>query len=515
MKKRQDTVIYMAILIVVLLAVTAWALSAFGSKGEPTILNTLALQIMPGKWTTYVNAQGKAWQVPKGSEEFQVSSRPDNYPRFLSGKVDPVDARPGSTQTMTVVVLSIGQPQSVVATVQHDNGEDTVPLQLMGTKAMAENELQNREILVDQKGVVVINNGATLPATKSEIASVIASLISSANAEGAMEYTYEGSWTVHDTHQTTYRTSFVATDNQNRQDAWSIPWSDPTCSYNSSGQLLASCTVSTGGYGYDGNSTLSNVSINLSGTAILAKSPGTAMTLGASAQVGIAGSGAMQENYVCYTDADGDKYTPSANVVPQSSSCGSGYVSGANVLPNQANVTSAAPTLDCKDSDGNVFPGQTAWFTSSSGGSWDYNCSGVVQYYDPYYITDWAGQQTYNGGTLIQKVHLYDASAGGAEITTYGSADYCGYYTSGQLFCPTINGTVVDHINNNVVYASAMVLPCGATDPGTKIQTVYCGWPNGGGPSSNNSCAFQASLAAGGYGRPGAPNNTPFTQSCR
>ena len=62
---------------------------------------------------------------------------------------------------------------------------------------------------------------------------------------------------------------------------------------------------------------------------------------------------------------------------------------------------------DCDDTDKNVHPGQTAWFTSpSNGGTWDYNCDTTVQheYYEGIIVgtdvcKDCGGKLCFNGLT--------------------------------------------------------------------------------------------------------------------
>lgn len=65
----------------------------------------------------------------------------------------------------------------------------------------------------------------------------------------------------------------------------------------------------------------------------------------------------------CYVDKDGDRYSPSSGT----KKC-------------QANSMLGSVGDDCCDSDANVHPGQTAYFsTQTNCGGFDYNCDGIVR----------------------------------------------------------------------------------------------------------------------------------------
>ncbi len=73
-------------------------------------------------------------------------------------------------------------------------------------------------------------------------------------------------------------------------------------------------------------------------------------------------SASTWQNLTGYTDGDGDTYRASGG---QSVCSGSSLPGG---------YYSTQGTVDCNDSNSNVKPGQTSYFTTSAGGSFDYNC---------------------------------------------------------------------------------------------------------------------------------------------
>jgi len=78
-----------------------------------------------------------------------------------------------------------------------------------------------------------------------------------------------------------------------------------------------------------------------------------------------------------YTDCDGDTFTPTGAITTMACSVPSTRPPG---CPSGAWLSSASAMLDCFDTNANVRPNQTAYFTSSSGRptlAYDYNCDGA------------------------------------------------------------------------------------------------------------------------------------------
>lgn len=318
---------------------------------------------------TYLNAKGEKWSIPQGEYAFTVSSNPKFYPRFLSGDIDPLDVQVGDTQRMKIVVVDVAQPKRVWAEIEHDAGKDTVQLTLTGTKALAREELERRPYLVDESGELILNDALGL-----SVKSIVEKLVNRAEAAGEQEYTYEGSWVVHDTHTKTYRTTFNAESMAGKYDNFVMAWSDPVCTFDSNGFLSAAgCALSgTMVEGFDGNTNISGATVILSGSAVFAFSPGTTITIG-TGRFGteanlIQGGATIRKAQLYFSDADGDGYT--ANIEKNIT----GGIVARNVQGGQLN-----PTIDCYDLNANAKPGQTAYFSANRGdGSFDYNCDNTA-----------------------------------------------------------------------------------------------------------------------------------------
>ncbi|MDO8435119.1 MAG: hypothetical protein Q7S89_00330, partial [bacterium] len=335
----------------------------------------------------YVNAKGQEWSIPTGEYAFNVSSKPTQYPRFISGDIDPLDVKVGDTQRMTIVVVDIASPKQVWAEIEHDAGKDTVQLSLTGTKAVAREELERRPYLVDESGKLILNDASNRISVKS----VVEKFIARADAAGEAAYTYEGSWVVHDTHTKTYRTTFVAESQAGRRDEYALAWSDPVCRFFSNGFLQESCNPGSGNVeGFDGATAyLGSFSINLGANAHFVFNSGTSIDLSGGAKFGdqtnIANGATIEKGYIYYSDGDGDGYTTSVQRYYFSTPSQSLYVRAQSVNgatdPSNAQVPITA-NLDCYDSGTNAqyaFPGQTNFVSSVRGdGSWDFNCSGAL-----------------------------------------------------------------------------------------------------------------------------------------
>jgi len=322
---------------------------------------------------SYVNAKGQEWSIPTGEYAFNVSSKPNAYPSFISGDINPLDVKVGDTQRMKIVVVDVATPKRVWAEIEHDTGKDAVPLTLMGTKAVAHEDMEKRPYLVDESGKLILNDASNGVSVKS----VVEKFIARADAAGEAAYEYEGSWVVHDTHTKTYRTTFTAESQAGGRSQFTMAWSDPVCAFNTFGQLSAAgCSLSGNMVeGFDGDMNISGATVILSGSAIFAYSPGTTITIGTgrfgTAANPIQGGASIRNTQLYFSDADGDGYT--ADIEKNIT----GGIIARNVPGGQLN-----PTLDCYDSGtnaSNVHPGQTAYFGAPYGSnSFDYDCNGSI-----------------------------------------------------------------------------------------------------------------------------------------
>ena len=260
-----------------------------------------------------------------GVIEYKVSSSSDNAVQFKKVIVNPLDVYVGDWQEFTVEVYSVNGISEVITTTQLDN--DVLDLPLV-------------KLSEDDKGIEKWSAG----------------------------------WTVYDTHETTYETTFIATDNLGNSNSVTIGWSDPTpCTdlndHEAAFFLTVDCTLDVGIIeGIDsGNITISSgVTLTLSGSSSFIFTPGYSIIIKSGATIAISG-GSIRKAYLFYPDADGGNYSPTSTRTWSSSPSYPGYVRAASTLG----------TNDCYDSNANAYPGQTSSFTTNRGdGSYDYNCDG-------------------------------------------------------------------------------------------------------------------------------------------
>jgi hypothetical protein len=243
-------------------------------------------------------------------------------------------------------------------------------------------------------------------------------LVARAEAQALVEYTYEGSWVVNDTHTKTYRTKFIATDENGQNDDLLLAWSDPVCNFDAGGALLGGgCTVSEGVEGFDGgNVTLSaftGQTITLNGTATFVWNghEGRSITIPEGSEF-VLGGGSIKQGPLYYNDVDGDSYAQSAEMHYE---CQDQCYPEIRVKDSPSRPWSGLTLenggIDCKDAVENdsvdVHPGQTAYFinpingTQPNGGQWDYDCSGGAT----------GGWGEYRGNTWVETI--YSALSGG------------------------------------------------------------------------------------------------------
>ncbi|KKK77776.1 hypothetical protein LCGC14_2850200, partial [marine sediment metagenome] len=319
------TVIFVVLIFVVGYGVKEWRLS--GEKA------TKDRDAVVGE---YINKKGQKWTIPEGKYEFQVSSI-EEYPRFISGVIDPLDVHVGDIQKMQVVISGDVPLTRVWAEIETDSDIEIVDMALTEEKALTRDSFENNPYLVDDKGKLIING------VSPQWTATFSGLIKQAQAQGVMEYVYEGEWTVRDTHTETYRTKFIVEDEQGRTDEMTLAWSDPVCTFSGGGALQTDCTITTGVEGVD------NVNMSFSGSqtitlngGTLAFNPNKTFTIG-SGQIVLGGGTIDAEKYLYYTDVDGDGHSPSAAISTNSS---------VGPLSQKIRVYLASGTADCHDGAG-------------------------------------------------------------------------------------------------------------------------------------------------------------------
>ncbi|MEK7464390.1 MAG: hypothetical protein AAB617_01280, partial [Patescibacteria group bacterium] len=166
-----------------------------------------------------------------------------DWPRFVSGEINPPDVHVGDIQRFKIVVESPSPIVSVVADIETDNGIKNLPL----------TNTRNQE-----------NGGGV----------------------------WIGEWKVYDTHDTFYHTTFVARDQAGNENSLTLAWSD-VCGIPFSGNwpMTSACTISSAD-GVIGTVALQanagNLTINSSfGTnGSITINSGTSIVVGATISVG-------------------------------------------------------------------------------------------------------------------------------------------------------------------------------------------------------------------------------------
>ncbi len=321
----------------------------------------------------YTNAKGQPWAIPTGASNFTVSSK-ETYPRFVLGTIDPTKVSIGDTQHMQIVVRDNVPLVKVWAEVENDKGIDSIPLTLGASSTVSYNTIENQKYLVGDDGKLVVNDGGNkTPA----IVALIQSLFQKASAEQAVDYSYSGIWSVHDTQTITYHTTFYAIDAQNRTTKLVLAWSDP-CSLGSNGYLQADCSLTSATDGTDGVSTnLQSFNLTLNSGGLYVVNPGYSITIN-SGSITFNGGSVNTNEYLYYTDADGDQYAANGTKSANAASSWSGHI--------RSSSYAHGGTFDCNDTLSGANQSDTNWW-NALGSNWasgysagDYNCDGTVSY---------------------------------------------------------------------------------------------------------------------------------------
>ena len=376
----------------------------------------------------YKNAKGDPWSIPAtGGDQFNVASQ-ETYPRFVLGSVNPVKVSLGDTQTMQIVVRDNVPVVKVWAEVENDKSTDVIPLKLGASSTVSYSTIENQKYLVDSNtGKLVVNDGNHRTPV---VVALVQSLFQKAEAEQAVDYSYSGSWVVHDTRTVTYHTTFYALDAQGRTISLTLAWSDP-CAW-SSGVLQSNCNLAGATDGVDNapmsiGTSATSLTLNMTSNAILAFNPGQSLTIpSANNKITIDSTSQISKSYLYYTDADGDGYAPNATMSNNSASSWSGHV----------RVYASKGTNDCNDNDSRANPGNTKWWASAGNSGWasgftagDFNCGKESSYPNS------AGLVPYNSTYQSSGYpsNYYNGSAWATGIDPWGGDELCYYNTYGYL----------------------------------------------------------------------------------
>lgn len=413
--------------------------------------------------SSYTNAEGERWAIPDGEYDFKVSSE-EAYPRFVLGSVNPVKVSLGDTQHMSVVVRDNVPLTKVWAEIENDKSTDTVPLVLGASSTVSWSDIQSQKYLVDAEGKLVINDGNNRTGV---IANLIQSLVRKAEADQAVDYSYSGSWVVHDTQTITYHTTFFAEDTLGRKTQLTLAWSDPC--FTGGGTITTGCSATNVVTGYDGQNLMlsgSGIAVNLAASTLVYNSGKSISGLTNGNSIVIGANSSISENNLWVIDNDGDPYPvqvgdnslnmyyygPSNSVLSYRNNSGS-VVNTSNTGARRGSSVSglvANGTYDCDDYNSYVKPGQTRWFTwpiadsggtSPKNGTFDYNCDGTTntsgwlnfgqdqapQYPGPTAVTSYANMCicSYNNcGSIVAAPAPYNYS----NWPSYDSPTICGSY---------------------------------------------------------------------------------------
>jgi len=328
--------------------------------------------------------------IGKGTTTYTLSSGDEKLPEFKSAVVDPLDVLPGDNQTFTVTVYSPYNVLFVTSTTELDNSILNLDFE---------------KISDDEAGTS----------------------------------TWKATWIVNDTHAIEYRTNITATDSAGNENSVGLSWTDSCQSDITQGQEnfinTEDCSTLAGSVG---GLDMGKLTI-ASGFTMTLSSGSTWVYNGGADSIQIEGvlafeGGKIKKGYLFYLDTDGDNYTGVTYLNYSTSSTLSGYV--------RAKDREGTAGEDCYDNNNNVFPGQTAYFTSQyaiidDGTSWDYNCDTIT-----------TKQYTATGGGCVT---CNPDGVGGCNLPTGGGVGWSGgspacgssgtYYTNKGSCNPEPNPT--------------------------------------------------------------------------
>lgn len=364
---------------------------------------------------TGLNANGQIFKIKTGKNQFTVSGGRDDAPKIIQGEIDPLDVRPGDTQTMKIVVQSDKEIASVIAQIETDKGIVEVPMKFEGKTA--QKDILPNPYFVNEKKELVI-----LPVKKASDDIAESSFIKVSEAIGAERLTYSGSWVVKDTVAKKYRTKISVKDVDGGENSITMAWSDPcgtNLSYTDS-LYVSNCTTAVSQGNSRGNLAIGRVSpaanptITINNGGILFAEEGYAISLVGTSSIVVNTGGQIRIAYTSARDEDSDNYAIGSvtfNATPPAS-------------PFRSLKTVSLSWTDCRDTDPLVNPGAGPQEYSGSNG-WDWNCNGIINSYGAFTagcggidgICSYYGSCAYGGFTA----GYVNASCG----CTYDYADGC------------------------------------------------------------------------------------------
>jgi len=340
--------------------------------------------------------------LPIGSQTYQIMSGNTAGPHIVQATINPPDVHVGDKQVLSVVVSSAVNIGTVTALIETDHGTTTVPLSF--EKFASAKDVPAPSYAVNDRGEVVpassLAHGEPENVLERFARAVFErpSVSSAASSSPAQKYVYTGEWTVRDTHNIYYHTTFVATDVTGAQDSVTLAWSD-ACGIPNSGAWTISggCTISSLDGVQSGNTTISGGN-TLTLNAKFAFTPGNSITI-TSGHIAIGGGGSIVAGYLYYPN--GTVCSGYTTLYFNAASSWSGYQLRTNTSYSGLNgayvdsdgdgygaggYTQFCGTIpggytsddsDCYDGNSYAHPYSYYWSSYNRGdGSYDYNCDG-------------------------------------------------------------------------------------------------------------------------------------------
>jgi len=374
MRTKILTIFWVVVAIAAATVVVLVALSLRASSTSP-----IALVIRGGTLssTTIPLIEVSSTQPTVGAETYAISQAPGTWPEIVQATIDPQAILVGQTQHLNIVTEDTAAITSVEALIQTDHGTTTLPLTLIGP--VAADQLMPVAYAVDAKGHVVPANGTGY------------SLLNVAHA-GLSELAYGGQWTVRDTHNAFYKTTFIAEDALGRRNSITLAWSD-ACSLPVTGSYTMTTSCADGIVdGIDGSLTIaSGTTFTLQNTFYIPTGYSYSVTINHGGALAIQGAGSLHFQTV---DCSGGVVP--GNSVPwygaETSACGTyGYSTQFSYCQANGAWSSVTNTLSSPpaDTQATYYSALTSACGTYGSGSQAFNCqsNGTFNNSPPYTYT--------------------------------------------------------------------------------------------------------------------------------
>jgi len=341
------------------------------------VIGVIALVVFAGTAVVvqqYVDGKARLKQLPLlgrpvvAAETYQVIEAAGTWPKLVQLTIDPRDVHVGQVQKLRAVVQSPNAIVSVEAKIETDHGTTVLPLRRIGPTASYELLPPRYAVTANRELAILVPDAGAIAALPQGVGSFLKplDLLAGAVFAGAdpPTYTYAGAWTVADTHDTTYHTTFAVKDSAGGEDSATLDWTD-ACGIPNDGAwtLTYNCGID-GVEGVErGNATINNnTALTIPSGKTFVFNPGYHVTMGGTnARILIASGGQMRKTYLWATDADSDGWIGTVTAAD------TGTYRRWQYLPQ-----------DCNDNNPAVHPNEMTYYENPISGTYgyDYDCSG-------------------------------------------------------------------------------------------------------------------------------------------